>query len=46
VKLEIFSSKSDAPVIKTFDEKSVQHIWADFDAFRRAQRESKVAGTN
>ena len=46
VKLAIYSSKSEEPVIKTLDEKSVQHIWADFDAFRRAQRESKVAGTN
>ena len=46
VKLAIYSSKSEEPIIKTLDEKSVQHIWADFDAFRRAQRESKVAGTN
>lgn len=46
VKLAIYSSKNEEPVIKTLDEKSVQHIWADFDAFRRAQRESKVAGTN
>ena len=36
VKLEIYSSKSDEPVIKVLDEKSVQRIWADFDAFRRA----------
>jgi hypothetical protein len=46
VKLAIFSSKSEEPVIKTLDEKSIQHIWADFDAFRRVERESKVAGTN
>ena len=46
VKLAIYSSKSEEPVIKTLDEKSVQHIWADFDAFRRVQRESKIAGTN
>ncbi|HET7108944.1 MAG TPA: S1C family serine protease [Candidatus Acidoferrum sp.] len=46
VKLAIYSSKSEEPIIKTLDEKSIQHIWADFDAFRRAQRESKVAGTN
>lgn len=38
VKLEIYSSKSDEPVIKVLDEKSVQHIWADFDAFRRAEK--------
>jgi len=43
VKLAIFSSKNDAPVIKTLDEKSVQHIWADFEAFRRAEQEAKVA---
>src|SRR6266852_3457577 len=33
VKLEIYSSKNETPVIKTLDEKSVQHIWADFEAF-------------
>ena len=43
VKLAIYSSKSEEPVIKTLDEKSVQHIWADFDAFRRAQESAKVA---
>ena len=43
VKLAIYSSKSEEPVIKTLDEKSVQHIWADFDAFRRAEQETKVA---
>ena len=41
VKLEIYSSKGGDATVKTFDEKTVQHIWADFDAFRRAQ----VAGT-
>jgi hypothetical protein len=46
VKLAIYSSKNEEPVIKTLDEKSVQHIWADFDAFRRAQQQSKIAGTN
>ncbi|HWN75678.1 MAG TPA: S1C family serine protease [Candidatus Udaeobacter sp.] len=46
VKLAIYSSKSEEPVIKTLDEKSVQHIWADFDAFRRVERESKIAGKN
>ena len=29
--------------IKTLDEKSIQHIWADFDAFRRADESAKVA---
>jgi hypothetical protein len=43
VKLAIYSSKSEEPVIKTLDEKSVQHIWADFDAFRRADENSKIA---
>jgi hypothetical protein len=43
VKLAIFSSKSEEPVIKTLDEKSIQHIWADFDAFRRADESAKVA---
>jgi len=43
VKLAIFSSKSEEPVIKTLDEKSIQHIWADFDAFRRADVSAKVA---
>jgi S1-C subfamily serine protease len=43
LKLEIYSSKSETPVIKTLDEKSVQHIWADFEAFRRAEEESKTA---
>ncbi|MBZ5703584.1 MAG: hypothetical protein LAN84_17265, partial [Acidobacteriia bacterium] len=40
VKLAIYSSKSDEPVIKALDEKSVQHIWEDFDAYRRAGREA------
>jgi S1-C subfamily serine protease len=43
VKLAIFSSKGEEPVIKTLDEKSIQHIWADFEAYRRAAEESKVA---
>jgi hypothetical protein len=29
------------PTVKTFEEKTVQHVWADFDAFRRVQ----AAGT-
>ena len=37
VKLEVYSSKGGEPTIKTFDDKTVQHVWADFDAFRRAQ---------
>ena len=43
VKVAIYSPKSEEPVIKTLDEKSVQHIWADFEAFRRAEQEAKVA---
>ena len=43
VKLAIYSSKSEEPVIKALDEKSVQHIWADFEAFRRAEEAAKVA---
>jgi len=37
VKLEVYSSKGGDATVKTFDEKTVQHVWADFDAFRRAQ---------
>jgi len=37
VKLQIYSSKGGDPTVKTFDEKTIQHVWADFDAFRRAQ---------
>jgi len=37
VKLEIYSAKGGDPTVKTFEEKTVQHVWADFDAFRRAQ---------
>jgi len=44
VKLEIYSSKSSAPVTKAFDETSIRHIWADFDAFRRAQ--SQISASN
>jgi S1-C subfamily serine protease len=43
VKLEIYSSKSAEPVIKVLDEKSVQRIWADFDAFRRADEQVRAA---
>ncbi|HKW31497.1 MAG TPA: serine protease [Candidatus Acidoferrum sp.] len=44
VKLEIYSSKSNAPATKIFDDKSIQHIWADFDAFRTAQ--SQISASN
>jgi hypothetical protein len=37
VKMEIYSSKGGDPTVKTFDEKTVQHVWADFNAFRRVQ---------
>jgi hypothetical protein len=43
VKLAIYSSKSDEPVIKILDEKSVTRIWQDFGAFRRAEGEAKTA---
>jgi hypothetical protein len=35
--MEIFSSKGGEPIVKAFDEKTIQHVWADFDAFRKAQ---------
>jgi S1-C subfamily serine protease len=41
VKLAIYSSKNDEPVIKVLDEKSVQRVWEDFAAFRRAEEEAK-----
>ncbi|MBA0084708.1 MAG: serine protease [Acidobacteria bacterium Pan2503] len=41
VKLAIYSSKGEEPVIKALDEKSVQHIWADFEPFRRAEEEAR-----
>ncbi len=37
VKLEIYAAKGGDPTVKTFDEKTAQHVWADFDAFRKAQ---------
>ncbi len=37
VKLMIYSSKSDEPVIKILDERSVRHVWDDFGAYRRAE---------
>src|SRR5260370_42108951 len=45
VKMEIYSSKGGDPTVKTFDEKTVQHDWADFDAFRTAQTLSTQAGS-
>ncbi len=42
VKLAIYSSKGEEPVIKALDEKSVQHVWADFEAFRRAEEVAKT----
>ncbi len=40
VKLAIYSSKSEEPVIKTLDGSTTARIWADFDAFRRADAEA------
>ena len=42
VKLAIYSAKGEEPVIKLLDEKSVQHIWADFEAFRQAEKEARA----
>ena len=36
VKIAIYSSKSAEPVIKTLDGNTTSRVWADFDAFRRA----------
>jgi S1-C subfamily serine protease len=41
MKLAIYSSKGDEPVIKVLNEKSVQRVWDDFAAFRRAEEEAK-----
>jgi hypothetical protein len=43
VKLAIYSSKSDEPVVKTLDGNTASHIWADFAAFRRADAEAHSA---
>jgi len=40
VKIAIYSSKSGDPVIKILDGSTTTHIWADFDAFRRADAEA------
>src|SRR6516162_3602223 len=41
MKLAIYSSKGDEPVIEVLNEKSVQRVWDDFAAFRRAEEEAK-----
>ena len=41
VKIAIYSSKSEEPVIKTLDGNTTTRIWADFDAFRRADAEAR-----
>jgi S1-C subfamily serine protease len=43
VKLAIYSNKSEEPVTKTLDAKTVQSVWADFDAFRKVADQSTVA---
>ncbi len=40
VKIAIYSSKSEEPVVKTLDGNTTTRIWADFDAFRRADTEA------
>jgi S1-C subfamily serine protease len=40
VKLVIYSSTEPKPVVKTLNRNSVQHIWADFAAFRRADEKA------
>src|SRR5215469_6915598 len=42
VKLAIYSSKSEEPLVKALDRNSVQHIWADFEAYRRAEEGAKT----
>lgn len=43
VKLAIYSSKSEEPLIKALDGNTVDRIWADFDAFRRAEEMAQPA---
>ena len=43
VRLAIYSSKNEEPVMKTLEGNSVQHIWADFEAYRRAEEGAKAA---
>jgi hypothetical protein len=38
-KLVIYSAKGDEPTVKVFETKTVQAVWADFDAFRKAAQE-------
>ena len=40
VKIAIYSSKSTEPVIKNLDGNTTSRVWADFDAFRRADVEA------
>jgi hypothetical protein len=40
VKIAIYSSKSEEPVIKTLDGSTTGRIWADFEAFRRSDAEA------
>src|SRR6266481_4398698 len=40
VKIAIYSSKKEEPVIKILDGSTADRIWADFDAFRRADAEA------
>jgi len=40
VKIAIYSSKTEEPVVKTLDGNTAAHIWADFDAFRHADVEA------
>ncbi len=43
VKLAIYSSKNEEPLIRALDGNTVDRIWADFDAFRRAEAEAQPA---
>jgi S1-C subfamily serine protease len=40
VKIVIYSSKTQEPVVKALDANTADRIWADFDAFRRADAEA------
>jgi hypothetical protein len=40
VKIAIYSSKSEEPVVKILDGNTAGRIWSDFDAFRRADAEA------
>jgi hypothetical protein len=40
VKIAIYSSKKEEPAIKILDGATAARIWADFDAFRRADAEA------